>query len=320
MFNLSLLLSFVFSCSTPIEHDEQFTIYLNKFITEANSRNYKIDITKFDVRINFSDLKLEYEGKCKLGKIKQITINESLWQKLDTLQRELLIFHELGHCVLGRGHKNETFPTGECKSIMDGKEEDFECSNNYYCPYWKSYYLDELFNPEQKSPSWYKDQITYFDIKKAKKIIYDKTLSDVYKENKYGILSLPSLDFSKNIQIDLTSKFDTLSKGGMLINFKNFIFNYNKKSKRINIKKTNGKGSRNNFYYTNSFFLKEKQNRISIRKEGNYLYFLVNNKLLHTMQNYLSNDLKLEEPFLMKRMQIRGKILNADSRLSIFEY
>lgn len=164
---------FLQACEKTIQHNEEFSPYIQKFLTAANTRNHNINLEKIDLRINFGKIDTHYEGKCKPGNVKQITINKILWNKLDTLQKELLIFHELGHCILGRTHKNEIFPTGECKSIMDGKEEGFECSNNYYCPKWRTYYLDELFNPMQKAPSWYKAQIPYFDIKKARKIIYD---------------------------------------------------------------------------------------------------------------------------------------------------
>lgn len=318
LFCSSLIL--FFSCSKPIQHDELFSPYIQKFIATATERNHYIDLKEIDLRINFGALSHKYEGKCKPGKIKQIIINKIFWEKLDTLQRELLIFHELGHCILSRIHKNEIFPTGECKSIMDGKEDGFECSNNYYCPKWRAYYLDELFDSSQKSPDWYKAKASYFDVKKADKVIYNKPLKEVYEENKYGIIALPMLDLSKDLQIDLTSKIDTSSTGGLLINFADFIFSYNKKYKRINITKTNTKGSRNNFYYTNNFQLAPKHNRLTIRKEGSFIYFFVNKQLLHALENHLSNDLIFEELFLKNRIQIRGKGLSKQARLEIFEY
>jgi len=315
LFSVFLLL---LSCKKPIQHNDEFTSYIQKFITAAVERNHKVDLKDIDLRINFGELDRHYEGKCKPGSIKQITINEILWNKLDTLQKELLIFHELGHCLLGRTHKNEIFPTGECKSIMDGKEDGFECSNNYYSSSWRTYYLNELFNPLQKIPSWYKAQIPYFGIEKASNIIYDKSLKEVFEENGVGIIAFPPIDFSKNFQIDLLTLLDTTSKGGLLISFKNLTFAHNSNSKRINIRKTNGKGSRNNFYYTNSWQL--SSNQLTIRKQDSFLHFFVNKKLLHTTENFLSNDPKLENSYLKNRLQIRARDKSAKARFSVFEF
>ena len=55
-----------------------------------------------------------------------------------TINRESLVFHELGHSYLGRGHDDAILDNGYYKSIM----------NTYvisYGPDMRDYYIDELF-------------------------------------------------------------------------------------------------------------------------------------------------------------------------------
>ena len=57
----------------------------------------------------------------------------------------MIVFHELGHCYLTRGHKDERKNNGTCASIMrSGKAAcmDFYTSDN------RKEYLDELFDME----------------------------------------------------------------------------------------------------------------------------------------------------------------------------
>jgi hypothetical protein len=55
----------------------------------------------------------------------------------------MVVFHELGHCYLGRGHSEETHPNGVCKSIM--RSGNGGCFDNYNSTT-REAYLDELFS------------------------------------------------------------------------------------------------------------------------------------------------------------------------------
>lgn len=66
--------------------------------------------------------------------------------------REILVFHELGHALLQRRHKDGRFASGPLKSLMatDWNIGDFyEFDANK-----RPYYLDELFDENTPKPSW----------------------------------------------------------------------------------------------------------------------------------------------------------------------
>ena len=68
-----------------------------------------------------------------------IRIRQDWWQNASLLSREALILHELGHCVLGRGHNDELFPDGREKSLMNS----YLLRDRVYGPN-REYYLKEL--------------------------------------------------------------------------------------------------------------------------------------------------------------------------------
>jgi len=66
--------------------------------------------------------------------------------RLGHIVENMIVFHELGHCVLGRGHKEGQFTNGQCVSIM---RSGVEPCRDIYNASTKDYYLEELFNPER---------------------------------------------------------------------------------------------------------------------------------------------------------------------------
>jgi len=59
------------------------------------------------------------------------------------MSKEYLVFHELGHCILGRSHSNDILENGDCKSIMQSGTSN--CKGNYNDEN-REMLLDELFN------------------------------------------------------------------------------------------------------------------------------------------------------------------------------
>lgn len=47
-----------------------------------------------------------------------IQVNLTSWKRLDGINKEWLMFHELGHCVLGLEHNTNLYEDGYPKSIM----------------------------------------------------------------------------------------------------------------------------------------------------------------------------------------------------------
>lgn len=75
-----------------------------------------------------------------------IKILRSFWDKSSPSVREILIFHEMGHCVLGKKHTKKVFA---CPEVADGcaKSVMFPIilSAKEYVAY-RSYYMRELFS------------------------------------------------------------------------------------------------------------------------------------------------------------------------------
>lgn len=71
-----------------------------------------------------------------------IVIDETFFNQTSELYKEMVIFHELGHCVLFRGHEEGTNSDGTCASIMRSGVEG--CYDNYRAAT-RTAYLNELF-------------------------------------------------------------------------------------------------------------------------------------------------------------------------------
>lgn len=93
----------------------------------------------------------------------QKTIRISLTNDCWNCQSELetLLFHEMGHCILGRDHDNGVLPKGYPRSIMYATGVHMYTACGYDInggpedlTYRRDYYLDELFTPGTPIPDW----------------------------------------------------------------------------------------------------------------------------------------------------------------------
>ena len=120
-----------------------------------------------DIPIAFAAQSGDVIGVCELwngGEWRDIKIDPNFWNNqggaIDDDQRMSLIFHELGHCVLNRGH----IPTMQTVS-SDGTNNP---ATNYYVPvsfmnpyiffsdaysFLEPYYINELFHPAPGAPT-----------------------------------------------------------------------------------------------------------------------------------------------------------------------
>lgn len=120
--------------------------YFDSFKAEGNSRNVAIDYSLLNIHADFSDLEEgNVVGKCVTyaDDVKKLIIDQSYWDKSSSLQRELLIFHELGHCILHRGHTESATNRGRCLSLMTSGEGSCKL---HYTFTTRTQYLDELFS------------------------------------------------------------------------------------------------------------------------------------------------------------------------------
>ena len=119
--------------------------YFFKFEQEASARGLTIDLKELGVSGHIVAITDEHiAGKCKHSDTNpaMVMVDQEFWSSAHDLHKEYVIFHELGHCVLGRTHLNETLETGACKSIM--ASDNRVCGFDYSVEN-RKYYLDELF-------------------------------------------------------------------------------------------------------------------------------------------------------------------------------
>lgn len=94
-------------------HPEFMPLY-SKFIIEA--RDHGFDLSSLGVKITFADIPKKTgpfakEGTSTLGecgviiaKRPEIRIDQQRWIRMSMVQREMTLYHELGHCFLLKGH------------------------------------------------------------------------------------------------------------------------------------------------------------------------------------------------------------------------
>ena len=142
---------------------QEFEPYVQKFIAEARTRGRDIVINnliiQYDSSTSFPYCASSNVISSRNDVQKMITVNGHPCSQNST-QFETLIFHELGHCILGRDHDMSLLPRGDPKSIM------YTGDLTMYSPcvyaladscnklYRRGYYIDELFNPSTSLPPW----------------------------------------------------------------------------------------------------------------------------------------------------------------------
>jgi hypothetical protein len=146
------------------EVDAAVEPYVRRFVEEAQKRGKSVDATNLVVK--FDTLMVgEACGVCRLtaGEPPTILLNVTglCWKTASAEAREGLVFHELGHCLLKRVHKNTLLPNGLFASLMNSEDTGVyapcvypigadECDKRPRRPY----YLDELFDERTPVPVW----------------------------------------------------------------------------------------------------------------------------------------------------------------------
>jgi hypothetical protein len=128
--------------------------YVERFFTEAQARglDYRLEDYALNIRME-AIARPDVAGTCNLNS-GFITIDEIYWRTATDREKERVVFHELGHCVLDRRHRNEKLLENDCISLMQGAENGFTCSTNDEDDAWWAYYYDELFDQGLGGPAW----------------------------------------------------------------------------------------------------------------------------------------------------------------------
>ena len=127
--------------------DEELWDYFDRFELEASARGKIVDLRATMVSGTISEIaNKNVAGRCNYNQRNpnKVTIDLSFWKRAGDRSREFVVFHELGHCVLFRGHKEDATVGNICKSIM--RSGTGNCNDNY-TRITRTSYLDELFDP-----------------------------------------------------------------------------------------------------------------------------------------------------------------------------
>lgn len=125
--------------------DSELWIYFYNFEKEAQKRGYDVSLRDADIIAYIEALNIGGPvGVCVYGvqEPSEIIVDEPFWERASDLRKELIVFHELGHCYLKRPHNEDTHSNGTCASIMRSGIEN--CVDNYNSST-REAYIDELF-------------------------------------------------------------------------------------------------------------------------------------------------------------------------------
>lgn len=117
----------------------EFAPYVAQFEISAalNGSPLKVEDLKITLGNLSQDSLNQESGLCEIteGQTPLITIDQASWESMDETERESLIFHELGHCVLRRAHLAVIRTNGSPESIMNPTlvaEFDYVHDQNHY--------------------------------------------------------------------------------------------------------------------------------------------------------------------------------------------
>jgi hypothetical protein len=124
---------------------DELVSYFQQFEVQAHRRGVVINLSDLGITAEFENInENRVIGTCTTNGygLRHVSIDLPFWKIADLFEREMLIFHELGHCALDRDHNNAAFSNGICQSIMNSGEGN--CRDAYNTEN-RPYYLDELF-------------------------------------------------------------------------------------------------------------------------------------------------------------------------------
>ena len=125
--------------------DSELAVYFDRFIEEGRSRGWDVPDDLNGITGSISDIgERDVIGLCYYNSAtpNSIVIDREYWNSANDYGKEMVVFHELGHCFLDRDHYEGENSNGVCLSLMNsGTSGCYTQYNNNN----RNWYLDELF-------------------------------------------------------------------------------------------------------------------------------------------------------------------------------
>jgi hypothetical protein len=132
----------------PVLELGQFSSYVERFEEVSSTVGAPVKVT--DLVVKFGTVGERQDGVCETGDFipPTIIINSKNWGKMSEDEREALMFHELGHCVLTRNHVTEMMDEETPLSMM----YPIALNPSRYVEH-REHYHRELFGMESPTPT-----------------------------------------------------------------------------------------------------------------------------------------------------------------------
>jgi len=122
--------------------DARLKSFFDAFVQEGQRRGRVVRMN--DLSGNIVPLDGGTHGRCNqfTSGTKQVLVDSAWWNRATDLEKEYVIFHELGHCALDRRHLDTRNADGTCASMMQSGNG---VCRMLYAARNRRIYLDELF-------------------------------------------------------------------------------------------------------------------------------------------------------------------------------
>lgn len=149
MFRLIIMLLLIVGCATTGVKQNTYPNVapeLKPYIVRFNQyyKQYRHSSLENDIVVKLTTIPQSKTAQGVYYRIEDYTIISSdYWDRLSPFQKEIVVFHELGHHVLKRGHdwtKNNILKNKCSRSMMYYQGVSDNCYSKR-----RKYYLDELF-------------------------------------------------------------------------------------------------------------------------------------------------------------------------------
>lgn len=266
---------------------EDFTPYVDEFFQEAQARGHDLKLEDYTISIIYRELRTTSPdnriGECSRTGQHQIRIDPDYWARATEKERRLLMFHELGHCILLRDHRSVQDDRGLCFSIMnDGRVG--RCERNINDDDWWNYLVDELFDETLTTASaWAALEVPYQESPGDSEVVWEQEGSAL--DFTFGIQDFPTevlinQDFSLNLSVIFGESRPAVTMGIGDLNYAYCDCQFS----AVDI----GGRYANDLFTAN--FTVEEPAVLELQKRGDRVHFYLNERFLYSLDAAMIGD------------------------------